>query len=64
MTHQQTVTVEMVHAVFLRLGHHFDLDDVERAIGFFLPHAEKSRIRYFDLIQALVAGHQDLAAIR
>merc|ERR550537_1671694 len=64
MTHQQTVTVEMVHAVFLRLGFHFDIDDVERAIGFFMPNAPKDRIRYFDLVQSLVAGHHDLAANR
>jgi len=64
MTHQQTVTVEMVHAVFLRLGFHFDIDDVERAIGFFMPNSPKDRIRYFDLVQALVAGHHDLAAVR
>merc|ERR1719197_1549294 len=37
MTHQKTVTVEMVHAALLRLGLAFDLDDIERTVLFLMP---------------------------
>merc|ERR1712078_194397 len=36
MTHQKEVTIEMIHAALLRLGHSFDLEDVERAVSFFI----------------------------
>ena len=43
-----------VHAALLRLGHHFDLEDVERACGFFLgPGADFGRIPYFHLVPAV-----------
>jgi len=65
MTHQKEITVEMVHAALLRLGHHFDLEDVERACGFFLgPGADFGRIPYFHLVQQINSSYHDLCCTR
>jgi Ca2+-binding EF-hand superfamily protein len=64
MTHQKTVTVEMVHAALLRLGLCFDLDDIERCVLFVLPGADPSEIPYFEFLQALNTTYHDLAATR
>jgi hypothetical protein len=64
MTHQKDITVEMVHAALLRLGHHMDLDDVERAVSFFLADVDFAKIPYFKLLQQINASYHDLACIR
>jgi hypothetical protein len=64
MTHQKEITVEMVHAALLRLGHHMDLDDVERAVSFFLTDVDFAAIPYFQLLQQINASYHDLACIR
>jgi Ca2+-binding EF-hand superfamily protein len=64
MTHQKTVTVEMVHAALLRLGLCFDLDDIERCVLFCLPGADPAAIPYFEFLQALNTTYHDLAATR
>jgi Ca2+-binding EF-hand superfamily protein len=64
MTHQKTVTVEMVHAAMLRLGLCFDLEDIERCVLFVLPGVDPSCIPYFELLQALNTVYHDLAATR
>merc|ERR1719395_299833 len=56
MTHQKEITVEMIHAALLRLGHSFDLEDVERAVSFFIPGVNFSSIPYFYLIQQISAS--------
>merc|ERR1719191_1519933 len=60
MTHQKTVTVEMVHAALLRLGLCFDLEDIERCVMFVLPGVDPSQIPYFELLQALNTVYHDL----
>merc|ERR1712098_404858 len=65
MTHMKTVNVEMVHAAFMRLGFAFDLDDVERAVSFFLePGSNMDEIPYHTLLQSMVAGYHDLCCSR
>lgn len=64
MTHQKEVTVEMIHAALLRLGHAFDLEDVERSVSFFIPGVDFSKIPYFYLIQQISASYHDLACVR
>jgi len=64
MTHQKTVTVEMVHAALLRLGLAFDLDDIERTVLFLMPGVDPAAIPYFELLQALNCSYHDLAATR
>lgn len=64
MTHQKTVTVEMVHAAFLRLGLCFDLEDIERTVLFILPGVDTAMIPYFELLQALTTVYHDLSATR
>lgn len=65
MTHQKEITVEMVHAALLRLGHQFDLEDIERACGFFLgPGADFAKIPYFFLIQQINSSYHDLCCTR
>jgi hypothetical protein len=64
MTHQKEVTIEMIHAALLRLGHSFDLEDVERAVSFFVPGVNFSKIPYFYLIQQITASYHDLACVR
>ena len=46
----------MVHAALLRLGHHMDLDDVERAVSFFLVDVDFAAIPYFKLLQQINAS--------
>ena len=58
------VTVEMIHAALLRLGHAFDLEDVERSVSFFIPGVDFSKIPYFYLIQQISASYHDLACVR
>jgi hypothetical protein len=64
MTHQKEVTIEMIHAALLRLGFSFDLEDVERAVSFFVPGVNFSKIPYFYLIQQITASYHDLACVR
>jgi Ca2+-binding EF-hand superfamily protein len=64
MTHQKTVTVEMVHAALLRLGLCFDLEDIERCVMFVLPGVDPSQIPYFELLQALNTCYHDLHSTR
>jgi hypothetical protein len=64
MTHQKTVTVEMVHAALLRLGLAFDLDDIERTVLFLMPGVDPTAIPYFEFLQALNCSYHDLAATR
>jgi len=64
MTHQKTVTVEMVHAAMLRLGISFDLEDIERCVMFVMPGVDTSRIPYVELLQALTTVYHDLCATR
>jgi len=64
MTHQKEVTIEMIHAALLRLGHAFDLEDVERAVSFFIPGVNFSQIPYFYMIQQITASYHDLACVR
>jgi len=64
MTHQKTVTVEMVHAALLRLGLCFDLEDIERCVMFVLPGVDPSQIPYFELLQALNTVYHDLHSTR
>jgi len=64
MTHQKEVTIEMIHAALLRLGHSFDLEDVERAVSFFIPGVNFSKVPYFYLIQQITSSYHDLACVR
>jgi len=65
MTHMKLVNVEMVHAAFLRLGFSMDLEDVERAVAFFMgPNVDMGRIPYFVLLQNVASGYQDLCCAR
>merc|ERR1712072_806847 len=64
MTHQKTVTVEMVHAAMLRLGLCFDLEDIERCVLFVLPGVDPAMIPYFELLQALNTVYHDLSTTR
>jgi len=64
MTHQKTVTVEMVHAAMLRLGLCFDLEDIERCVLFVLPGVDPAMIPYFELLQALNTVYHDLRTTR
>jgi Ca2+-binding EF-hand superfamily protein len=64
MTHQKTVTVEMVHAALLRLGLAFDLDDIERTVLFLMPGVDPAAIPYFEFLQAVNCSYHDLAATR
>jgi len=64
MTHQKTVTVEMVHAALLRLGLCFDLEDIERCVLFVLPGVDPAVIPYFEFLQALNTCYHDLHSTR
>merc|ERR1719160_1487747 len=55
MTHQKTVTVEMIHAALLRLGVSFDKLDVERCVLFVMPGVDPTRVPYQEFLQAINA---------
>merc|ERR1719409_2133269 len=64
MTHQKTVTVEMIHAALLRLGVSFDKLDIERTVMFVMPDVDVNRVPYQEFLQAITAVYHDLCAIR
>jgi Ca2+-binding EF-hand superfamily protein len=64
MTHQKTVTVEMIHAALLRLGVSFDKLDIERTVMFVMPDVDVTRVPYQEFLQAITAVYHDLCAIR
>merc|ERR1719198_402528 len=64
MTHQKTVTVEMIHAALLRLGISFDKLDIERTVLFVMPGVDPAAIPYFEFLQAITAVYHDLCAVR
>merc|ERR550537_789711 len=64
MTHQKTVTVEMIHAALLRLGISFDKLDIERTVLFVMPGVDINRVPYQEFLQAITAVYHDLCAVR
>jgi len=64
MTHQKTVTVEMIHAALLRLGISFDKLDIERTVMFIMPGVDTNRVPYQEFLQAITAVYHDLCAVR
>merc|ERR1719502_2045428 len=64
MTHQKTVTVEMIHAALLRLDISFDKLDIERTVLFVMPEVDVSRVPYQEFLQAITAVYHDLCAVR
>jgi Ca2+-binding EF-hand superfamily protein len=64
VTHQNFVTVEQVHAAFLKIGHAFDVQDVERCVLFVIPDCDLDKIDYVHFCQSLVSCYHDLCAAR
>lgn len=64
MTHKGHVTVEQVHAAFMRIGQTFDFEDVQRCVLFVLPDVDMSQIDFVLLVKSIVSCYHDLPATR
>merc|ERR1711977_239884 len=52
MTHKDHVTCEQIHAALRQLGHHLDIEDVQRCIVYVLPGVDLDAIDYIDFEDA------------
>jgi len=64
MTHEQFITCEQIHAAFLKIGHTFEIADVQRCILFVIPDADMAKIDYVFFVKSLTACYHDLCANR
>merc|ERR1712224_188753 len=64
VTHQNFVTCEQIHAALLKIGHAFDVEDVQRCVLYVIPDADLDKIDYVHFIQSLTACYHDMCAVR
>lgn len=57
MSHLPVVSKEAIRSALLRCGFAFEVEDIERAILFVMPHADVENVDYFEFLQVHSLAH-------